>query len=183
MSAREMMTFTLYFPIMIGDLVPLDDPVWNFLLNFIEIVDMLLCFEFDILNISILEKKIEKHNNDYITLFNDTLKPKYHNISHYPKLIRKSGPLRKSWCFKCEAKHRQFKIYSRIITSRKNICLTLAKKYELKFAHQLMIGTNFLKLRFNLNIKHNKTLSNYKNFISEILHNNEISIEFYSHVQ
>ncbi|KAK4872028.1 hypothetical protein RN001_016152 [Aquatica leii] len=182
MSAREMMTFTLYFPIMIGDLVPLDDPVWNFLLNVIEIVDMLLCFEFDILNISILEKKIEKHNNDYITLFNDTLKPKYHNLTHYPKLIRKSGPLRKFWCFKYEAKHRQFKIYSRIITSRKNICLTLTKKYELKFAHQLIIGTNFLKLHFNPNIKH-KTLSNYKNIISKILHNTEISIEFYSQVQ
>lgn len=137
MSAREMMTFVNFFPLMIGDMVPCDDPVWKFLINFFEILDILLCFQITDTDISLLREKIKQHNSDYIVIFKDTLKPKFHNLTHYPTIIRQSGPLRNLWCFKYESKHRQFKIYSHCITSRKNICLTLAKKYELKFAYQL----------------------------------------------
>lgn len=104
---------------MIGDLVPPDDVVWRFLINFIEIIDILLCFQIDETNILLLENKIKDHNRDYIILFNDTLKPKFHLLTHYSKIIRQSGPLRKLWCFKYESKHKQFKIYSHSITSRK----------------------------------------------------------------
>lgn len=45
MSAREMLTFVLYFPIMMGDLVSDDDEVWQFLLLLIEIIDVVLQFE------------------------------------------------------------------------------------------------------------------------------------------
>lgn len=83
----------------------------KFLINFIQIIDI-LCFEIDEVNILFLENRIKKHNSDYIQLFNDTLKPKFHNLIHYARIIRQSGPLRKFWCFKYEAKHRQFKIYS-----------------------------------------------------------------------
>lgn len=167
---------------MIGDLVPSDDPVWKFVLNFVEIVDVLLCFEIDAIILPILKKKIEKHNNDYVVLFNDTLKPKFHNLTHYPTIIMKSGPVRNLWCFKYEAKHRQFKMYSRVISSRKNICLTLAKKYELKFAYHLILGANFLNWRLKRDIKY-RIVSNYKNIIAESLGNTTISIEFYSQLE
>jgi len=45
MSAREMMTFIHYFSLMIGDLVPEDDNVWLFFLNFIDIVDKITIFQ------------------------------------------------------------------------------------------------------------------------------------------
>lgn len=45
MSARDMMTFITFFPAMVGDLVPSDDEVWEFLLNLLEIIDIVLCFE------------------------------------------------------------------------------------------------------------------------------------------
>lgn len=181
MSAREMMTFILYFPLMVGDFVPSDDAVWMFLLNFLEIIDILLCFEIDESNILLLENKIKKHNRDYTALFNDTLKPKFHILTHYPKIIRQSGPLRKLWCFKFESKHRQFKVYSHCITSRKNICLTLAKKYQLKFAFQIMKPTNFSSLNsFTFDEKF-RVQSNYKNIINEKLHAVlESSTQFYS---
>lgn len=182
MSAREMMTFIMYFPIMIGDLVPSDDIVWKFLINFIEIVDILLCFEVDECSILILENKIKTHNSDYITLFNDTLKPKFHNLTHYPNIIRQSGPLRKIWCFNFEQKHKQFKVYSHCITSRKNICLTLAKKYELKFAFQLLKGTNFVNT-LTSNENHLIENSNFENIIKNKLpYDHDVSIEFYSRI-
>lgn len=137
MSAREMMCFINFLPLMMDDLVPHDDEVWKYLVNMIELIDLVLCFEFSEGSISLLTHKSEIHNKDYIRLFNDTLKPKLHNLVHYPTVIKKSGPLRKIWCFKYETKHREFKVYAHAITSRRNICLTLAKKFEFKFSNQL----------------------------------------------
>lgn len=127
MSVREMMTLIVNLPIMIRDLIPSDDIVWKFLLNLVEMIDILLCFEIDESNINILENKIKKHNSDYVSLFNDTLKPKFHNLIHYPLVIRQSGPLRKIWCFKFKQKHKQFKMYSHCVKLHGKICLTLAK--------------------------------------------------------
>jgi len=182
MSAAEMMTFIMHFPLMIGDLVSADDEVWNFLINFIEIIDIILCFEIDEENILLLENKIIKHNSDYIKLFNDTLKPKFHNLTHYATIIRQSGPVRKIWCFKYEAKHRQFKIYSHCITSRKNICLTLSKKYQLKFAYQLIKMENPLTTIFTVNEKH-EISSNYHSIIIKKLNANEKDIKLYSSIE
>jgi hypothetical protein len=40
--------------------------------------------------------------------------------------------------FRFEAKHKELKMYARVTTSRKNITLTLAKKFQFKFAQNLM---------------------------------------------
>lgn len=64
MTAREMMSFTFFFPIMVGDLVPDDDEVWKFVLNLVEIVDLILCFEISDKLIYALKNKIKMHNSD-----------------------------------------------------------------------------------------------------------------------
>lgn len=106
MTAREVMTFIHFLTLMIGDLVPDDDEVWQFILNLIELTDMILLFEIDQETINLLKHKIENHNKNDIRVFNDTLKPKFHNLIHYPTAILKSGPSRAIWCFKYEAKHK-----------------------------------------------------------------------------
>lgn len=176
MSAREMMTFIMYFSLMVGDLIPSDDEVWKFIINLIEIIDILLCFETTEINIMLLEAKIKKHNTDFIRLFNDVLKPKFHFLTHYPQIIRQVGPLRKLWCFKFEANHRQFKIYSNCISLK-----TLAKKYSLKFAYQLMVPENEINKLFELNEKH-RILSNFRNIIQEKLNAVENDVELYSSI-
>lgn len=145
MTAREMMTFVHLFPLMVGDLVPQDDEVWIFLLSLIEIIEILLCFEIPRDLAERLQLLIKQHHTDYIRLFYnsktekpDTLKPKHHLMLHYLSVILQSGPPRLFWCFRYEAFHKEFKAYARSITSRKNICVTLAKKYQLKFAHSIM---------------------------------------------
>ncbi|CAH1736352.1 unnamed protein product [Aphis gossypii] len=141
MSAREMMCFIHFLPLMIGDLIPNNDDVWLFFLNFLEIIDILMSHKLTQDLISCLKRLIKKHNLDYVTLFKDTLKPKHHFLIHYPLIIQKSGPPRHFWCFKYESKHRELKMYARAITSRKNITLSLAKKFQLKFADFLLNGT------------------------------------------
>lgn len=78
----------------------------------------------------------------YIRLFNDTLKPKHHLLTHYPTIIRYSGPPRHYWCFRFEGKHKEFKAYARTTSSLKNITLTLAKKFQYKFAYILLQSIN-----------------------------------------
>jgi len=141
MSGREVMTFIHFFPLMVGDLVPENDEVWSFFLILLKIVDILLSYTFNADAISYLKQLISKHNNQYNLLFNDTLKPKHHFLVHYPTVIEYSGPPRLYWCFRFEGKHKEMKMYARSTTSRKNITLTLANKFQLKFAHLLLQPT------------------------------------------
>jgi hypothetical protein len=142
MCAREMMTFLHFLPLIIGDLVPSNDRVWLFVLNLIDINDILLLQEIPKSTITVLTKKIEVHNSEYLRLFQDDLKPKHHFLTHYPTVIQHSGPPRHFWSMRFEGKHREFKLYSKSITSRKNICLSLSKKYQFKFAYSLINKIN-----------------------------------------
>lgn len=165
MSAREMMTFIHFFPLMIGDLIIEGDEVWQFFLILIKLIDILLSNTFNQSAILHLKNLIMQHNSLYISLFNDTLKPKHHFLVHYPTIIQYSGPPRHFWCFRFEAKHREMKIYARTTSSRKNITLTLAKKSQLKFSNFL------IKQRVsNLSVKDKHIIhSSNINYICEIL--------------
>lgn len=99
MKAREMMSFMRLFPLMVGDFVPHDDEVWLFLLNFLDIIDILLSSDIPRDLAKRLKIIIKVHHAQYINLFNDTLKPKHHLMLHYYNVILKSGPPRHFWCF------------------------------------------------------------------------------------
>lgn len=80
--------------------------------------------------ISHLKTFIFQHNCMYITLFNDTFKPKHHFLVHYSTIIINSGPPRHYWCFRFEGKYKEFKMGVRSTTSRKTLhTSTLAEKF------------------------------------------------------
>lgn len=138
MTASEMKNFVHFFPLIIGDLIPENDDVWNFFLTLLKIIDLLLQNSFSADDIILLRQLIDNHNKKYVELFKDTLKPKHHILTHYPTIIEFSGPPKLFWCFRFESKHKEVKAYANSTTSRKNIPLTLARKCQLKFAHFLM---------------------------------------------
>lgn len=181
MSAREMMSFIMYFPLMVGDLIPFDDEIWGFLLKLVEIIDLVLSFEVTDVSISTLKTRIKEHNNQYILYFKKPLKPKFHILTHYPTVLQKSGPLRKFWCFKYEAKHKYFKLYSHAITSRKNICLTLAVKFQLKFANRF-INDNYIanNVIFHKKDKINCDLSS---LVSSMIHISQDKLSYYKQIE
>lgn len=78
MSAREVMTFVHFLPLMIGDLIPENDEFWALFLILLQIIDILLSYTFTDNAISHLKQLISQHNSMYVTLFNDSLKPKQH---------------------------------------------------------------------------------------------------------
>jgi len=59
------------------------------------------------------------------------------------------------------------KLYAHAITSRKNICLSLAKKYQYKFAYNILNSS--LNVKINLNNKYVND-SNYNQLILRALH-------------
>lgn len=140
MSAREMQTFIHFFPLIIGDMVPENNEVWLFLLNFIDITDLILQPAFDDEDIIKLEKCIAYHNTKYVELFNDCLKPKHHFLTHYCNIIRQSGPLKYLWTYNFESKHRELKSYTKNINSRINTPLSIGIKFCLNFTEFI---TNF----------------------------------------
>jgi len=140
MSAREMQTFIHFFPLIIGDMVPENNEVWLFLLNFVEITDLILLPGFDDKDIIKLNKCIAYHNIQYVNLFNDCLKPKHHFLTHYCHIIRQSGPLKYLWTYNFESKHRELKSYTKNINSRMNTPLSIGIKFCLNFSEFI---TNF----------------------------------------
>lgn len=151
MSSREMMTFANFLPLMIGDLIPEGDEVWKYLCNLLTIMDLLLSKHFDSAKLNYIKLLVCEQNKNYYKLFNENLKPKHHLLIHFVRIIEMAGPPKESWCYRCEAKHKEFKMYCRIMTSRKHICLSLVKKYQLKFASYLLSDEKFL---LNFNSKH-----------------------------
>lgn len=169
MSAREVMTFMHFFSLIIGDLIPESDEVWELFLLLLKITDILLSYTFTENAISYLKQLISQHNLLYLTLFNDNLKPKHHFLVHYPTIIQNSGPPRHYWCFRFEGKHRELKMYARSTTSRKNITLTLAKKYQFKFAYNLMKDLDkkiIFKDKHKVLTKYNEIINNRLNITS-----------------
>lgn len=150
MTARQMMTFVNNFSLIVGDLVPINNEVWDIYLNLLSILDILHSFKIQKSEVQILKYKISHLNSEYVRLFNDTLKPKFHFGLHYPTVIEMSGPPRHFWGMRYEGKHREFTTYTHAITSRKNICLSICKKFQLKFANYLLSKE---EPNYNMNLK------------------------------
>lgn len=68
--------------------MPEANVVWKFLINIIQMLDILQSGEFTSLDLMKLKQHIEYHNKEYVALFSDGLKPKHHFLVHYCRTIR-----------------------------------------------------------------------------------------------
>lgn len=94
MSASEMFFFAHHLTLMIGDLVPDSDPVWQYLLTAIKFMDLCYLPSYSDDDLSALQIENEKVNKGLIELFGSHLKHKSHLGTHYAELIDEVGPLR-----------------------------------------------------------------------------------------
>ncbi|XP_067634959.1 uncharacterized protein [Eurosta solidaginis] len=92
MTASEVLCFTNFLPLMIGDLISPDVKHWKLLVLLIEIVDLLFDSSFSKFDLDKLKNLIKAHHQLYILLYGN-LKPKHHFLVHYPRAIEKCGPL------------------------------------------------------------------------------------------
>ncbi|KAK0170479.1 hypothetical protein PV327_011413, partial [Microctonus hyperodae] len=89
------------------------------------------------------ESDDEGHNSFYLKLFNEDLKPKFHYLIHYPRIMPLLGPLKFYSSMPFEAKHKTLKETAKITTSRRNPCHTIATKHQYQLCHRLLSRHGF----------------------------------------
>ena len=141
-TAAEMSYLISYFGVLVGDLVPEDDLVWEFYHILFDINDLVYSSTLSEKDIKYLESLITTHNKLKLDLFHD-LKPKDHILLHFCTVIRTLGPLKYLSCNKFEAYHKKSKKYAHIITSRVNIIYSLSVKLQLEYCFRLASKKGF----------------------------------------
>ncbi|XP_008208609.1 uncharacterized protein LOC100114950 isoform X1 [Nasonia vitripennis] len=142
-TTAEMSYLITYFGIIIGDLVPEDDLSWELYLTLFDIIDLITQASITENEISYLSQLLKSHNELYIQIFDEPLKPKHHIILHYPDCIRAMGPTKHYSCEKYEAFHKKAKQCARVVTSRIYIIHTLSTKLQLELAYRFYINKEF----------------------------------------
>ena len=133
-------------PLIVGKLIPEDEPFWQLILDLKDIVDLVVCPVHNNESIAYLETKISEHRNRYCTLFPERkLLLKHHYLEQYPALILLFGPLVSFWTLRFESKRSYFKNVVRHTNCFKNIKLSLATKHQLMIGHSLF--SSFLSLK------------------------------------
>nr|XP_055065480.1 uncharacterized protein LOC129447733 isoform X2 [Misgurnus anguillicaudatus]XP_055065481.1 uncharacterized protein LOC129447733 isoform X2 [Misgurnus anguillicaudatus] len=137
-NAHENWALLRLLPLIIGPLLPEDEPAWHVVLDLKDIVELVVAPVHTAESISYLECKIDEHRQRYQELFpNNSLLPKHHFLEHYAVLIQRFGPLVHTWTLRFEAKHSVLKQIARHTNCFKNIPLTLARKHQLVIASDL----------------------------------------------
>ncbi|KAF7998486.1 hypothetical protein HCN44_010894 [Aphidius gifuensis] len=136
MTAAQMGAFVCYFGMIIGDLVPYDEQIWELYTTLFDICSIIYNERVSESQLVYLKQLIKTHNK--LTLeFLKSLKPKNHLISHIVHIYRQLGTVRQLSSIRFEAFHLLSKNYARVVKSRVNICYTLALKLQLQFANKI----------------------------------------------
>lgn len=150
---------------MIGDLFPENNDSWRLYLLLNEILGILCAPYVDKNSTEYLSALIAEHHELYLHLSGSTLKPKFHSVTHYPTIRKRIGPLINIWAMRAEGKHRQaIKLPSKNTTSRKNLPLTIAKKYSLNLSARLFSKRGFPKKFSTDSVE--KPIVNNENYLS-----------------
>lgn len=90
-----------------------------------------------------LEKLIHEHHTLYLKLSNENLKPKHHNLLHYPRIMLKFGPLKHFATIRFEAKHRDVTTVAKNNRSRLNPAHSIALKIQLNQCSRFLAEDGF----------------------------------------
>ena len=139
MSAAEMLNFSKYFGVLVGDLVSEDNQTWHLYYLLRKIIDIILspriveghCVQLDFLVTEFLDLYIKLYKN--ITF-------KFHNMIHLVRCIKMNGPLILFWSMRYESKHRFLKQLAIIANCKKNLLKTVSGRYLLCLAYMKLTG-------------------------------------------
>lgn len=137
LNANEAIALLRLLPLILHNLIPYPDQIYQLLLRTIEIVEKCYALEFSDATIRELVEMIAKNKRDYMTSFNTEMKPKDHHMLHYGGIIEENGPLRGLSTIRLEAKHQVIRNYTNNNKNRKLICYGVSKKMAYEFANFL----------------------------------------------
>lgn len=93
LSARETLFFVQNSGLLIGNTVPEDDEFWHLYILHKKIVDFVMSPKIAVSHLEYFDTLISDHNKTYVNLTGEDLKPKFHHMTHYVRIILSTGPL------------------------------------------------------------------------------------------
>jgi len=138
MSASEMLCLVRYFGLIVGELIPLETEIWKLYLYLRKIIDICCARVLQPECATLLDNLISEHNRLYLKFSNSLLKPKFHILTHYGRLLLQNGPINLTSSLRFEAKHKVLKAYSNSIPCRINLGHTLSHKLQLQMVDRLL---------------------------------------------
>jgi hypothetical protein len=143
LSAIEMLNLTLALSLMVGDLVPAGDDAWQVYLMLRKILVFCCGLSFSVDELDYLETLVSEFLSEYHSKFGASITLKFHNLTHYPRVLHFLGPLYHSWVLRCEAKHSELKKIAQSSGTFKNISRTLAVRHQMRQAERFMSNKGF----------------------------------------
>lgn len=138
-NAGQMWCLMRHIPLILGDLVPLEDDHWELLLSLLDCMDIIFSPIISRGETIYLEQLIADHHKLYLHLFpNRHLKPKHHFMTHYPSATLLYGPLIHLWVMRFEAFHNFSRRLSHIVCNFQNVSKTLAHRNQMLLCYNLM---------------------------------------------
>lgn len=105
--------------------------IWICIQTLLKIMQILFSNSIRESDVQTLEEAIESHLENYIDIFKKKMKPKHHMLTHYPTIIRNSGPVKDFWMMRMEAKHKFFTEHTKKMKNFIDITKTLALKHQM----------------------------------------------------
>uniref|UniRef100_A0A1Y1LLJ8 C2H2-type domain-containing protein n=1 Tax=Photinus pyralis TaxID=7054 RepID=A0A1Y1LLJ8_PHOPY len=178
MSAAEMLCFTRYLGVIIGDLVPKGFGVWKLYRSLRKLIDYLTSKKLQINCAAIIANIVEEHNQLYLEFSKSHLKFKYHILTHYPRVFKHCGPFPFYSSIRFEAKHKNLKAIANSICSRVNIEDSILKRLQLSLSfHLLSLKYNTEPKRCMGNLKKETVAHLHKMFANLIIPNDLRNVE------
>ena len=148
-SAAEMLTLMRFLGIIIGDVIPPSDNRWNLYKYCRQILDILMSPRVVRGHAALLKNLIENLNKLYLEIYGK-LKPKFHFLVHYPRIMMLNGPIIKFWSMRFESYHQIVKSNANTSSNTINLLKTIATKQALKLCEIIHC------LKFDSQIKFSK---------------------------
>ena len=147
--------------------------------SLIEITRLLTDDSFDDFKLSDLAERIDVYLTTFKVLYPGIpVSAKMHNLAHYPRCIRMSGPPLSKWTMRFDSKHRYFKQVHNITHNHINLLYSLAQRHQnLQIYH---LGSEVYYINLDLGSEHSVD-TQIKDLISIKL-NNITSFNLYTHI-
>ena len=148
-KAAQMWCLIRMLPLIIGDRVPHGNATYEVLLLLLQCMDIIYAPTIHVSQTVYLKHLIHDHHVHFRLIFPDArMINKHHHMVHYPMCMRMSGPLINMQCLKYELKHGFGKRLASVNCNFKNICKSVAFKYQVLQCAQWSFGKDGLRMDY-----------------------------------
>lgn len=143
-SASQMLCLVRYFGLIVGDVIPENDSRWKLHIYLRELVGILTSPRLTASMIIDVKNIVSNINSFYVEFF-EYLKPKFHNLIHYSRILSRTGPCVHFSAMRYESRHRLIKASVVSTSCKKNVIETVAIK-QMLYMYSLYTNYKYRKI-------------------------------------